>query len=287
MTSLPLLKVKDVDVHYGRGLKRTQVLFNTSIDVYPGEIIGLVGETGSGKTTLARAILSLVKTSSGSIELDGTAINQLDRTQLRSLRRAGDISYVFQDPLRSLDPDRTIASSVYEPLEIRGGYRRNELREHAAALLSQVDLGDWVLDLYPRELSGGQRQRIAIARALMTNPKLLILDEPVSALDAPNRARVLEILRSLRDTGVAMIFISHDLGSVAGLTDRTVVLYRGRIKEQGPTNQIINSPQHPYTQLLIGSAPRMFGATLDAAQRHALREKVNTDVAQKSTNVSA
>lgn len=276
MTDRPLLKVHNVNVHYGRGPKRKQVLFDTRMEVRPGEIIGLVGETGSGKTTLARAVLGLVKTSSGSIELDNTAIDQLDRKQLRSLRQAGDISYVFQDPLRSLDPDRTIAQSVYEPLDILGGYRRSELREYVSDLLARVDLGEWVLDLYPHEVSGGQRQRVAIARALITNPKLIILDEPVSALDAPNRARVLEILRSLRETGVAMIFISHDLGSVAGLTDRTVVLYRGEIKEQGPTEKILNSPQHPYTKLLIGSAPRMFGSPLSAAQRQELRDAIES-----------
>lgn len=275
MTALPLLKVHDVTVHYGRGRKRKQVLFNTSFEVYPGEIVGLVGETGSGKSTLARAILGLVKLSSGSIEFNSTAIDQLDRKQRRSLRQSGDISYVFQDPLRSLDSDRTIAQSVYEPLEIRGGHSRSELREYVVDLLTRVDLGEWALDLYPHELSGGQRQRVAIARALITNPQLIILDEPVSALDAPNRARVLEILRALRESGVAMLFISHDLGSVAGLTDRTVVLYRGEIKEQGPTDRILNSPQHPYTQLLIGSAPKMFGSPLSAAQRQELRDVIH------------
>lgn len=279
MTVPPLLKVHDVNVHYGRGPKRKQVLFNTSIDVRAGEIVGLVGETGSGKTTLARAILGLVKTSSGSIELNGMAINQVDRKQLQLLRQAGEISYVFQDPLRSLDSDRTIAESVYEPLQIRGGYTRSQLRDYVVELLTRVDIGEWALDLYPHEVSGGQRQRVALARALITNPKLLILDEPVSALDAPNRTRILEILRSLRESGVAMIFISHDLGSVAGLTDRTVVLYRGEIKEQGPTEKILNSPQHPYTQLLIGSAPKMFGSPLSATQRQELRDAINDEVA--------
>ena len=274
MTTAPLLKVASVNVHYGKGPRRKHVLVNTSIDVQHGEAVGLVGETGSGKTTLARAILGLTPPSSGTIELDAAPIQNLSRKELRDLRHSGTIGYVFQDPLRSLDPDRTIVESVYEPLEIRGGFKRSDLRERVGQLLASVDLGEWVLDLYPHEISGGQRQRVAIARALITRPQLLILDEPVSALDAPNRARVLEILRSLRNTGVAMIFISHDLGSVAGLTDRTVVLYRGEIKEQGPTEQIINNPEHPYTQLLIGSAPRMFGELLNAEQRQSLRQKI-------------
>lgn len=282
MTTAPLLKVTDLNVHYGRGPRRNHVLVNTSIVVPHGQAVGLVGETGSGKTTLARAILGLVAPSSGTIELDGVPIQDLSRRELRRLRHGGDISYVFQDPLRSLDPDRTIVDSVYEPLEIRGGFKRSDLRERVKQLLASVDLGEWVLDLYPHEISGGQRQRVAIARALITNPKLLILDEPVSALDAPNRARVLEILRSLRSTGVAMIFISHDLGSVAGLTDRTVVLYRGEIKEQGPTERLINNPEHPYTQLLIGSAPRMFGQPLSAEQRGLLRQKITKNVSSKS-----
>lgn len=277
-----VLRIEDLDVHYGHGPGKTQVLHGAGLTVDAGEAVGLVGETGSGKTTLARAVLGLIHPSAGSIHLAGEPIHQLRGRKLRELRRRGDIGYVFQDPLRSLDPDRTLGDSVCEPLAIsaaagksQGKSRgRAEQRRRAVELLETVDLGEWIMDRYPSEVSGGQRQRAAIARTLMTEPRLIILDEPVSALDAPNRATVLRILSRLRDTGAALLFISHDLGSVAGLTERTVVLYRGEIKEQGATSQIINNPQHPYTQLLVGSAPRMFGETLDRSERDALRGRI-------------
>jgi ABC-type glutathione transport system ATPase component len=163
---------------------------------------------------------------------------------------------VFQDPLRSLDPDLSIADSLTEPLTLRG-VPRAEAVDRARTYLSRVRLDEELLARLPGELSGGQRQRVAVARALVTEPKLVILDEPVSALDAANRVQILEILKELRATGTALVFISHDLGSVAGIADRVAVLYQGEFVEAGPTRDVVTNPTHPYTRLLISSAPTL------------------------------
>ncbi|MFB6775139.1 ABC transporter ATP-binding protein [Streptomyces sp. NPDC056337] len=266
----PVLDVTGLKVHYGTRRRRRRVLDDVSLSVAPGETLGLIGETGSGKSTLARAVLGLVRPSAGSVVVDGEDVTAHGPRQWRDLRRRGVVQYVFQDPLRSLDPDLTVAESLTEPLLIQG-VARAEAGARVRSFLPRVRLSEDLLGRLPGELSGGQRQRIAVARALVTEPRLVILDEPVSALDSANRVQVLEILKELRATEVALVFISHDLGSVAGIADRIAVLYRGELVETGIAHDVIGRPRHPYTRLLVGSAPTLRGAPADRAEREALR----------------
>ncbi|HTF10887.1 MAG TPA: ABC transporter ATP-binding protein, partial [Asanoa sp.] len=233
------------------------------------------GETGSGKSTLARAVVGLVRPSGGRIAVAGEEVTAYSARQWRALRRRGAVQYVFQDPLRSLDPDLTVEESLVEPLLIQGRPRR-EAVERVRAYLDRVGLDEDLLTRLPGELSGGQRQRATIARALVTDPRVVILDEPVSALDAANRVRALEFLKELRDAGTALVFISHDLGSVAGIADRIAVLYQGEIVETGPARAVVNAPHHAYTRLLVGSAPTLRSARADRAEREELRELLRT-----------
>jgi ABC-type glutathione transport system ATPase component len=266
----PVLEVSELEVHYGLRRKRRQALHGVSLTVAPGETVGLIGETGSGKSTLARAVLGLVPASGGRIVVDGEDVTAHRARQWRRLRRRGVLQYVFQDPLRSLDPDLTVEDSLVEPLLVQGRSRR-EASAQARTYLERVQLSPDLLGRLPGEISGGQRQRVAVARALVTEPRLVILDEPVSALDSANRVQVLEILKGLRDSGVALVFISHDLGSVAGVADRIAVLYQGELVEVGVTDDVINRPQHAYTRLLVSSAPTLRTASAGRAEREALR----------------
>jgi ABC-type glutathione transport system ATPase component len=274
MNARAVLEVEDLEVHYGLGRQRRRVLDGVSLTVSPGEAIGVIGETGSGKTTLARAVLGLVPFSRGRVVIDGQDVSKARARQWRALRRAGVVQYVFQDSLRSLDPDLAVGNSLVEPLLIQG-VPRAEADARARAFLDRVQLDAELLDRLPGALSGGQRQRVAVARALVTEPKLIMLDEPVSALDSANRVLVLEILKGLRESGIALVFISHDLGSVAGLTDRIAVLYQGELVEVGPTRSVINAPQHVYTRLLIDSAPTLRTAAAKRSERQSLRALLN------------
>ncbi len=269
-TDTPVLQVAGLEVHYGRRRRRRQALDGVSLEVNRGEVVGLIGETGSGKSTFARTVLGLVPSSAGRIVIDGVDVTGHSPREWRELRRRGVIQYVFQDPLRSLDPDVTIEDSLIEPLLIRGD-SRDEATGRVRPLLSRVHLDEELLARLPGELSGGQRQRIAVARALVIEPSLIILDEPVSALDSANRVGVLEILKELRSSGVALVFISHDLGSIAGVADRIAVMYKGQLVEIGPTREVITAPQHVYTRLLIGSAPTLRSAAANRSERAALR----------------
>ncbi|MEV8036133.1 ABC transporter ATP-binding protein [Streptomyces sp. NPDC086182] len=269
-----VLEVKDLEVHYGTPRRRRPALRGVSLSVAPGETVGIIGETGSGKSTLARAALGLVRASAGSVVVDGEDVSAYGARQWRALRRRGVIQYVFQDPLRSLDPDLTVETSLAEPLLVRGD-SREEAARRVRAFLARVRLSEDLLDRLPGELSGGQRQRVAVARALVTEPRLIILDEPVSALDSANRVQILRILEELRDDGVALVFISHDLGSVAGIADRIAVLYQGELVEAGASRDVIGSPRHDYTRLLVRSAPTLRSAAADRAKRAALRALLN------------
>ncbi|WP_217169028.1 ABC transporter ATP-binding protein [Streptomyces sp. AC512_CC834] len=271
----PVLDVTGLEVHYGARRRRRRALHGVSLSVAPGEAVGLIGETGSGKSTLARTVLGLVRATAGSVVLDGEDVTGHGPRQWRELRRRGVVQYVFQDPLRSLDPDLTVEASLTEPLLVRG-VASQEAVARVRAFLPRVRLPGDLLGRLPGELSGGQRQRIAVARALVTEPRLVILDEPVSALDSANRVQVLEILKELRATGVALVFISHDLGSVAGIADRVAVLYRGELVEVGAARDVVGRPEHPYTRLLVGSAPTLRGAPADRGERAALRALLPT-----------
>jgi oligopeptide/dipeptide ABC transporter ATP-binding protein len=258
----PLLAVRGVSVSYApprkaTGLGTGAALSEADLDVRAGEIVGIVGETGSGKTTLARATVGLVTPLAGSIEFAGADVGRLRGRALRSFRRSGQVQLVFQDPLRSLDPDLTVAALVREPLDIAGQLPRREREERVDESLRLVGLDpETIRQRRPRQLSGGQRQRVSIARAISTRPRLLFCDEPVSALDVSNRNLVLNLLERLRtDLGLAVVIIAHDLSSLAGIADRVAVFYRGRIVEAGPIRSVLEEPAHPYTALLTASAP--------------------------------
>jgi ABC-type glutathione transport system ATPase component len=254
----PLLEVKSLEVVLGHRQRAQRVLSAVDLKIWPGEIVGLVGETGSGKTTLARAIVGLVKPRGGRITFEGREISGLHRRALRAHRRGGHVQLVFQDPLRSLDPDLAVEQVVAEGLVIRGGLPPEEVRERVLTALSQVGLDAALASRTPGQVSGGQRQRVSIARALAAGSRLLICDEPVSALDASNRNYVLRLLDELRASlGLPIVIISHDLSSLAGIADRVAVLHGGEIVEDGPASQVFTAPAHPYTQRLIASAPSL------------------------------
>ena len=253
----PLLDIKHLDVAYPvKGLFRKpfEVLRDVSIDVLPGETVGLVGESGSGKTTLGRAVLGLAPVTAGTIAFAGRDISHLHRRERRN-KLAKEIQVVFQDPYTSLNPAMTIAEILTEPLTT-GHAPRAEARRRIGELLEQVRMPADSVNRLPREFSGGQRQRIAIARALALGPRLIVCDEPVSALDLSTQERVLDLFRDIQQrTGVAYLFISHDLSVVRYLSKRVAVMNRGQIVEWGDVDQVTRRPQHPYTQRLFLAAP--------------------------------
>jgi ABC-type glutathione transport system ATPase component len=272
-----MLRLTNVAVDYRRGIRTTRALDVSGLDVDTGTVFGLVGESGSGKTTLARAVAGLVSLSSGTIELDGDAISDYSGRQRRRFRASGRVMYVHQDTLGSLDPDWTVRRSLLEPLATgpgRSRLPRAQIDLQLETVLNQLNLDAAMLSRYPGQLSGGQRQRACLARALIRNPTLLILDEPTSALDSVNKSSVLEVLRGLRSSGITVLVISHDIGSLAGLVDRIGVMYRGRIVEQDVADQIVLSPSHPYTRLLMASVPSLFGPGITPTERRALRAEV-------------
>jgi ABC-type glutathione transport system ATPase component len=251
-----LLDVKNLEVEYpGKGFraKPFQALKGVSLDILPGETVGLVGESGSGKTTLGRAVLGLAPVTSGSIAYDGRDIGHLSRSQRREL--SSEIQVVFQDPYSSLNPSMTIEQILIEPLTVRG-VSSSAAKQRVGTLLEQVGLPVDARSRLPREFSGGQRQRVAIARALALDPKLIVCDEPVSALDLSTQARVLDLFIEIQErTGVAYLFISHDLAVVRHISHRVAVMYHGEIVESGDGDQVTARPEHPYTQRLFMAAP--------------------------------
>ncbi|GAA0998127.1 dipeptide ABC transporter ATP-binding protein [Acrocarpospora macrocephala] len=254
----PLLDVQSLSVTYGgRGRRSTSMhaLADVSFSVERGKTLAVVGESGSGKSTAARAILRLVEARGGRVLLNGTDILSLDRRELRRRRR--DMQIVLQDPYSSLDPSSTVGDSVAEPLRVH----RRDLdaagrRELVASAFERVGLSTHHLGRYPYEFSGGQRQRIAIARAIVIEPELVILDEAVSALDVSTQSQVLNLLRDLQtDMGMTYLFITHDLSVVRNLADDVVVLRSGEIVERGETATVYRDPQHPYTRTLLDAVP--------------------------------
>ncbi|APF34185.1 ABC transporter ATP-binding protein [Microbacterium sp. AISO3] len=252
----PLLEVSDLVVEYpGKGFRAEpfRALKGVSLDILPGETVGLVGESGSGKTTLGRAALGLAPVTEGSIIFDGRDISHLTRRERRPL--SADIQVVFQDPYSSLNPSMTIEQILTEPLTAAGVGAR-EARDRVRELLDQVGLPGDARSRLPREFSGGQRQRVAIARALALRPRLIVCDEPVSALDLSTQARVLDLFIEIQErTGVAYLFVTHDLAVVRHVSHRVAVMYRGEIVESGDADQVTSRPEHPYTQRLFMAAP--------------------------------
>jgi peptide/nickel transport system ATP-binding protein len=230
-------------------------LNGVSVQLTAGKSIGVVGESGSGKSTFARAVMALETPTSGSVRLLGRDLHRLPAGELRRARR--DFQMVFQDPYGSLDPRQTVVRIVAEPLTAIGHVAHAEQRARVAAALKQVGLRDADMDKYPHEFSGGQRQRIAVARALITQPKLIVADEPVSALDVSVQAQVLNLLEDLQDKfGLSYVLISHDLAVVEYLCDEIAVMYLGQIVEQGRPEDLFNHCAHPYTRALLEAVPR-------------------------------
>jgi peptide/nickel transport system ATP-binding protein len=267
MSETPLLDVVDLFKAYRLPRPRPfaphphrPALLGVSLSVFAGRSFGLVGESGSGKSTLARIALALDKPDSGVVRLEGRSLFDLGRADLRSSR--AHMQMIFQDPYGSLDPRMRVEKIVAEPLAALGRASRAERRAAVAHSLQAVGLRASDAEKYPHEFSGGQRQRIAIARALITRPKLVVADEPVSALDVSVQAQALNLMSDLiREAGVTFLLISHDLGVIAHICETTAVLYRGRIVEIGPTETVFAAPAHPYARELVDATPRLDRST--------------------------
>ena len=257
----PLLRVENLVRHYEMPREKlfspppvVQALNGVSFTIEAGHSLGIVGESGSGKSTLARLVMALDKPTAGQVWLMGRDLHALPREELRAARR--DFQMVFQDPYGSLDPRQTIERIVSEPLAAQGATRGEQARQAADALAS-VGLRTSDLGKYPHEFSGGQRQRIAIARALITRPRLIVADEPVSALDVSVQAQVLNLMQDLQtEFGITYMLISHDLAVVHHLCDDVAVLWQGRIVEQGPPERLFTAAEHPYTRALLEAVPQ-------------------------------
>ena len=259
--SAPLLEVNGVSKRFtigtrfsGQGLRTVHALDNVSFSVMPGDTLGLVGESGCGKSTLGRCITRLYDLSSGTLRFGGTDISQLSERQMRPLRRR--IQMVFQDPYASLNPRRRVRDLIAEPLRVHTSMSKVEIDKRVAELLSIVGLKPDHAMRFPHEFSGGQRQRIGIARAIALNPELIVLDEPVSALDVSVQAQIVNLLADLQERlKLTYIFIAHDLSVVRQVSTRIAVMYLGSIVEMGSAEEIFGRPAHPYTQALISAVP--------------------------------
>ncbi|HEY3506911.1 MAG TPA: ABC transporter ATP-binding protein [Actinocatenispora sp.] len=279
----PLVRVVDVrqDFPAGHGLvpgrRRTvPAVDGVTLDVYRGETLGVVGESGSGKTTLARMMVRLLRPTGGRVEFDGTEIGQLSDRRLAPYRR--DLQMVFQDPISALNPRRTVGESVADPLRAAGVRDERTIRDTARDWLSRVGLDPDRYDAYPHEFSGGQRQRIGIARALVRSPKLVVCDEPVSALDVSTQAQIIELLAELRaELDLTLVFVAHDLAVVRQVSDRVAVMHHGRLVELADAETVYTDPQDDYTRELIAAVPVLDPAL--AAERRAERAALRTRVA--------
>lgn len=239
----------------GRSEKVVRALDGVSFDISQDETLGVVGESGCGKTTLGRVVLLLTPPTSGTVEFEGVDIAQLPKHEIRKLRSKMQI--VFQDPVSSLDPRMRVRDIVAEPLVATGEKDRDMVTNMVETTLEKVGLSTDAMSRFPHQFSGGQRQRIGIARALICNPKFLVLDEPTSALDASIQAQVLNLIRKLeRDLGLSSLFISHNINVVCYMSDRITVMYAGQIVEMSPTRAMLKEPLHPYTQTLLASVPQ-------------------------------
>ncbi len=279
----PLLSVQDLRIHYpvrgGVLLRQTgavRAVDGVSLEIAPGETLGLVGESGCGKSTLGKAIVRLIKPTSGSIHFDNTDISHLSQRALRPLRK--DFQMIFQDPAESLDPRMSVRSIIEEPFVIHGIGRAERIRA-VNELLDRVGLPASAADRYSFEFSGGQRQRIGIARALALKPKLIVCDEPVSALDVSVQSQILNLLVELqKDFGLSYLFIAHDLSVVRHISDVVAVMYLGKLMEIGPADQIYSLPSHPYTQALLSAVPEPDPHIERARQRVLLEGEVPSPI---------
>ncbi|SFB67249.1 glutathione transport system ATP-binding protein [Cupriavidus sp. OV038] len=275
----PILRVRDLVTRFdvpgglfGRVTRRVHAVEQVSFDLYPGETLALVGESGCGKSTTGRSLLRLVDAQSGTIEFAGQNISQMQGPALQALRR--NIQFIFQDPFASLDPRVPVGYSIMEPLLVHKVASGREAEARVAWLLEKVGLTPAHASRYPHEFSGGQRQRICIARALALNPKVVVADESVSALDVSIQAQIVNLMLDLqRELGVAFLFISHDMAVVERVSHRVAVMYLGQIVEIGPRRAIFENPQHPYTKKLMSAVP-----IADPARRHVRREPLSDEI---------
>jgi len=260
LPSAPLLSLRGVQTHFPvqrgfvfrRQVGTVKAVDGVDLELRRGEVLGLVGESGCGKSTLARTILQLVPPTAGTVVFEGQNLAELDAAALRRARLG--LQMVFQDPYASLNPRMTVFDALAEPLRVHKIVPRAEVPARVTALMERVGLAPRFAKKYPHEFSGGQRQRIAIARALALEPRVIVADEPVSALDVSIQAQILNLLAQLvRDLGLSLIFISHDLSVVKHLSDRVAVMYLGKIVEQGPAAAVIEHPAHPYTRALVSA----------------------------------
>ncbi|MFB7863408.1 ABC transporter ATP-binding protein [Streptomyces sp. NPDC056069] len=252
----PLLEAKDLRREFGRGAARVTAVDGVSLTVRAGETLGVVGESGSGKTTLGRMLVRLLDPTDGTLRYRGTEIGRLSDRELRPYRR--EIQMVFQDPVSSLNPRRSVGESVADPLRAAGTTDDTRIRARVRGLLDRVGLDPDRYDAYPHEFSGGQRQRVGIARALAAEPRLIVCDEPVSALDVTTQAQVTALLADLQaELGLALVFIAHDLSVVRQVSDRVAVMRGGRIVEQGTVEDVYGAPRDPYTRRLLAAVPSL------------------------------
>ncbi|MEU6931555.1 ABC transporter ATP-binding protein [Streptomyces sp. NPDC046374] len=271
-----LLEAVDLRREFGRGKGRFTAVDGVSLTVRAGETLGVVGESGSGKTTLGRMLVRLLDPTSGGLRYGGTEIGRLSEKELRPHRR--ELQMVFQDPVSSLNPRRSVGESVADPLRVAGGLDDTRIRARVRELLDRVGLDPDRYDAYPHEFSGGQRQRVGIARALAAEPRLIVCDEPVSALDVTTQAQVTALLADLQaELGLALVFIAHDLSVVRQVSDRVAVMRAGRIVEQGTVDAVYGSPQDPYTRRLLAAVPSLDPVL--AADRREQRRNLGKELA--------
>ncbi|MEV1093692.1 ABC transporter ATP-binding protein [Streptomyces microflavus] len=268
--SVPLLEAVDLRREFGRGSGKVAAVGGVSLTVHAGRTLGIVGESGSGKTTLGRMLVRLLDPTAGRLRYGGTEIGSLPEKELRPFRR--ELQMVFQDPVASLNPRRSVGESVADPLRAAGEGDEGRIRDRVGALLERVGLDPAHFERYPHEFSGGQRQRIGIARALAAEPKVIVCDEPVSALDVTTQAQVVALLAQLqRELGIGLVFIAHDLAVVRQVSDRVAVMRGGLIVEQGSADEVYGDPRDPYTKQLLAAVPAL-DPGLAAARRAARKE---------------
>jgi peptide/nickel transport system ATP-binding protein len=274
-----LLRATDVVKHFSLrpGRRTVRAVDGVSLTVHSEETLGLVGESGCGKTTLARCLVRLTDLTSGTVEFEGRDITRLSRRRLRPVRR--HMQFVFQDPYASLNPRRRVGDIVADPLQVHGYGDAGAIRRRTEELFDVVGLPRTYVDRYPHEFSGGQRQRIGIARALALNPRLIVADEPVSALDVSIQAQVLNLFAELQDAyGLSYIFIAHDLGVVRHVSDRIAVMYLGEIVELADAEAVYAGPAHPYTEALLSAVPQIDDGTTVPRERVTLAGDVSSAI---------